>query len=207
MLTLTDKAIEVVRSYLDQSGGELTALRVAVSGGSPVAPDFELTLVGPDEIRSGEKELDVSGLTIVVNEETAPRIEGATVDFVERVNESGFEVRIAPVAGTPGAGTPGAGTPVAAPTGPLAERVREVLDSQINPAIASHGGAITLVDVKDTEIYLEMSGGCQGCAMSRMTLRQGVERMVLQAIPEITVIHDITDHASGENPFFEGPAV
>ena len=197
MLTLTDKAIEVVRSYLDQSGGELTALRVAVSGGSPVAPDFELTLVGPDEIRSGEKELDVSGLTIVVNEETAPGLEGATVDFVERVNESGFEVRMAPGESTPGA----------APTGPLAERVREVLDSQINPAIASHDGAITLVDVRDTEIYLEMSGGCQGCAMSRMTLRQGVERMVLQAVPEITVIHDVTDHASGENPFFEGPAV
>ncbi len=197
MLTLTDRAIEVVRTYLDQSGGELTALRVAVSGGSPVAPDFELTLVGPDEIRSGEKELDVSGLTIVVNEETAPRLEGATVDFVERVNESGFEVRMAP----------GADTPVAAPTGPLAERIREVLDSQINPAIASHGGAITLVDVRDTEIYLEMSGGCQGCAMSRMTLRQGVERMVLQAVPEITIIHDVTDHASGENPFFEGPAV
>ena len=197
MLTLTDRAIEVVRTYLDQSGGELTALRVAVSGGSPVAPDFELTLVGPDEIRSGEKELDVSGLTIVVNEETAPRLEGATVDFVERVNESGFEVRMAP----------GADNPVAAPTGPLAERIREVLDSQINPAIASHGGAITLVDVRDTEIYLEMSGGCQGCAMSRMTLRQGVERMVLQAVPEITIIHDVTDHASGENPFFEGPAV
>ena len=207
MLTLTDKALEVVRSYLDQSGGELTALRVAVSGGSPVAPDFELTLVGPDEIRSGEKELYVDGLTIVVDEETAPRLEGATVDFVERVSESGFEVRMAPVAGTPGAGTPVAGTPVAAPTGPLAERVREVLDSQINPAIASHGGAITLVDVQDTEIYLEMSGGCQGCAMSRMTLRQGVERMVLQAIPEITIIHDVTDHASGENPFFEGPVV
>ena len=197
MLTLTDRAIEVVRSYLDQSGGELTALRVAVSGGSPVAPEFELTLVAPDEIRSGEKELDVSGLTIVVNEETAPRLEGATVDFVERVNESGFEVLMAP----------GANTPVAAPTGPLAERVREVLDSQINPAIASHDGTITLVDVRDTEIYLEMSGGCQGCAMSRMTLRQGVERMVLQAVPEITVIHDVTDHASGENPFFEGPAV
>ena len=212
MLTLTDKAIEVVRSYLDQSGGELTALRVAVSGGSPVAPDFELTLVGPDEILSGEKELDVSGLTIVVNEETAPRLEGATVDFVERMNESGFEVRMAPAAdtpveSTPGQSSPGESTHGAAPTGPLAERVREVLDSQINPAIASHGGAITLVDVRDTEIYLEMSGGCQGCAMSRMTLRQGVERMVLQAIPEITIIHDITDHASGENPFFEGPAV
>jgi Fe-S cluster biogenesis protein NfuA len=58
------------------------------------------------------------------------------------------------------------------------------------------------VDVKDTEIYLEMSGGCQGCAMSRLTLRQGVERMLRQAVPEITAVHDVTDHAGGDNPYF-----
>ncbi len=195
MTTLTDRALEVVRSYIDQSGGELTALRIAVSGGTPAAPDFELTLVGPDEIRSGEVELAVEGLTLVVDEEMAPRLDDATVDFVERANESGFEVRLAAA---------GAGAPSSAPDGALAEQVREILESQINPAIASHGGAISLVDVQGTEIYLEMSGGCQGCAMSRMTLRQGVERMVRQAVPEITVIHDVTDHASGENPFFEG---
>ena len=194
MMTLTDRALEMVRSYLDQSGGELTALRIAVSGGTSSAPEFELTLVGSDEIHGDEIELDVSGLTIVVNEGTAPRLEDATVDFVERVNESGFEVRLAA----------GPTTPATTPTGALAQKVREILEDQINPAIASHGGVITLVDVQDTEIYLEMGGGCQGCAMSRMTLRQGVERMVRQAVPEITVIHDVTDHASGENPFFEG---
>ena len=193
MMKLTDRAHEVVRSYLDKSSGELTALRVSVSGGSPAAPDFELTLVGPDEIGTNELEMDVDGLTIVVDSETAPRLEGAMVDYVERANESGFDVRLTTATDTQGA-----------PNGPLAERVRDVLDTQINPAIASHGGAISLVDVQDTEIYLEMSGGCQGCAMSRMTLRQGVERMVRQAVPEITVIHDVTDHASGENPFFEG---
>jgi len=194
MMTLTDRAIEVVRTYMDQSGGDLTALRVAVSGGGLADPDFELTLVTTDEIRSGEIELDVDGLTLVVDEGTAPRLEDATVDFLERINESGFEVRLAP----------SSDAPATALTGALAEQVRDVLESQINPAIASHGGAITLVGVKATEIYLEMSGGCQGCAMSRMTLRQGVERMVRQAVPEITVIHDVTDHASGENPFFEG---
>ena len=101
MMTLTDRALEMVRSYLDQSGGELTALRIAVSGGTPSAPEFELTLVGSDEIRGDEIELDVSGLTIVVNEGTAPRLEDATVDFVERVNESGFEVRLAAGPTTP----------------------------------------------------------------------------------------------------------
>ena len=197
MITLTDGALEVVRSYMDQSDGEFTALRIGISGGTPLSPDFELTLVGPDDIRESEQKVDVGDLTIVVEEEFVPHLEGATVDFVQRVNESGFEISLAETA------------QAAAPTleGPLAERVKTVLETEINPAIASHGGTITLVGVEDTEIYLEMGGGCQGCAMSRMTLRQGVERMVRQAVPEVTVIHDITDHASGENPFFEGPAV
>ena len=197
MITLTDGALEVVRGYMDKSDGEFTALRIGISGGTPLAPDFELTLVGPDDIRESEREVEVADLTIVMEEEFMPRLEGATVDFVQRVNESGFEVSLA---------TP-AQAVAPALDGPFAERVKTVLDTEINPAIASHGGTITLVGVKDTEIYLEMGGGCQGCAMSRMTLRQGVERMVRQAVPEVTVIHDITDHASGENPFFEGPTI
>lgn len=79
-----------------------------------------------------------------------------------------------------------------------------MLDTQVNPAIAAHGGEISLVDVQSTEIFLEMSGGCQGCALSRMTLRQGVERMLRQAVPELTAVHDVTDHASGQNPYFNG---
>lgn len=197
MITLTDGAREVVRSYMDKGDGEFTALRISISGGTPLSPEFELTLVGPDDIRESEKEVDVDDLTIVVEEGSVSRLEGATVDFVQRVNESGFEVSLAETA------------KAAAPVleGPLAERVKTVLDTEINPAIASHGGSITLVGVEDTEIYLEMGGGCQGCAMSRMTLRQGVERMVRQAVPEVSVIHDVTDHSSGENPFFEGPTV
>ena len=197
MITLTDKALEVVRDYMDQSDGEFTALRISISGGSPRSPDFELTLVGKDDIGESEREVDAGDLTIVAQEEFVPRLEGATVDFVQRMNESGFEISLAQTA-QPAAPTLG---------GPFAEQVKTVLDTEINPAIASHGGTITLVGVEDTDIYLEMGGGCQGCAMSRMTLRQGVERMVRQAVPEVTVIHDVTDHASGENPFFEGPPV
>ena len=191
MITLTDKALEVVRDYMDQSDGEFTALRIGISGGTPLSPNFELTLVGPDDIAESEHEVAVGDMTIVVEEEFVPRLEGATVDFVQRVNESGFDVQLA---------TTAAAAPVL--EGPLAERVKTVLDTEINPAIASHGGSITLVGVEDTEIYLQMGGGCQGCAMSRMTLRQGVERMVRQSVPEVTVIHDVTDHESGENPFF-----
>jgi Fe/S biogenesis protein NfuA len=197
MMNFTERARDVVRSFLDQGAGELEALRISIQPGSPVAPRYELTLVSLAERRHDETQVDGPGFPIFVKESDATRLEGATVDFVERVNESGFEVRVAPGA------TNGSRPAPAAPTGAIADRVREVLNTQVNPAIASHGGMISLVDVQDTEVYVEMSGGCQGCALSRMTLRQGVERMLKQAVPELTEVHDVTDHASGVSPYFQ----
>ena len=84
----------------------------------------------------------------------------------------------------------------------MADKVQLILDDQVNPAIAGHGGQINLVDVQGSEVFMEMTGGCQGCTMSRMTLRQGVERMIREHLPEVTLIHDVTDHSAGENPFF-----
>jgi Fe/S biogenesis protein NfuA len=194
MLTFTDKAKDMVQAFISQSEGELSFLRISAHG-SPMAPQFELTLVSEDERESGESQVDLDGFSVLIPEASSTALEGATVDFVERVNESGFEVR--PLPGQASTAAP------APPEGPLADRVREVLDAQVNPAIASHGGAISLAQIDGTEIYLEMSGGCQGCAMSRLTLRQGVERMLRQAIPELTAVHDVTDHASGSNPYFQ----
>lgn len=198
MLTFTDRARDLVRSFLDRSGGELQALRIASQAGSPVAPRFELTLVSLDEKGSGEIQVDGPGFPILMVLGDSDRLKGAVVDFVERVNESGFEVRLAGATAAP-APLPRTN---GAPKGEIADRVRAVLDTQVNPAIAAHGGLISLVDVQDTEIFVQMSGGCQGCALSRMTLRQGVERMIRQAVPEVTAVHDVTDHTSGANPFF-----
>lgn len=192
MLTFTDRAQEMVRNFISQSDGELRSLRIQIEGGSPLAPAFELTLVATADRDPDDLSVDGGGFEVFIDPRSAERLEGATVDFVERVNERGFEIR--PVAGANGA---------AAPTGELAERVQAVLEQQVNPQIASHGGRIDLVGVEGTEVLMEMSGGCQGCAMSRMTLRQGVERMIREAIPEVTAIHDVTDHSAGDNPYFQ----
>jgi Fe-S cluster biogenesis protein NfuA len=81
--------------------------------------------------------------------------------------------------------------------------VRRVLDEEINPAIRSHGGFIRLIEVKDDIAFIQFEGGCQGCAMANVTLRQGVEVMIKEQIREIVAIVDVTDHASGTNPYFE----
>ena len=84
----------------------------------------------------------------------------------------------------------------------IREVVQDLLDHETNPSIASHGGMISIVEVKDRKLYIEMSGGCQGCAASQVTLRQGFELMVRRVAPEVVDIIDATDHASGASPFY-----
>lgn len=193
-LSFTDRARDMVVSFMDMEEDGLQALRIAVDG-SPFAPNYELTLVESEQRADSDVEVDAGAFTVLVDEASVDRLNGAKVDFVETIQESGFQI-------TPDPDASKAARESAGPEGELADRVSHVLDTEINPAIAAHGGVINLVDVQGTEIFIEMAGGCQGCSMSRMTLRQGVERMVSQSVPEVTEIHDVTDHASGENPYF-----
>ncbi|HEX6791257.1 MAG TPA: NifU family protein [Candidatus Krumholzibacteria bacterium] len=81
-------------------------------------------------------------------------------------------------------------------------RVQQVLDTVINPAVASHGGYVTLLDVNNNAVFLEFGGGCQGCGMVSVTLKYGVERTIRDEVPEVGEILDTTDHASGRNPYY-----
>jgi Fe/S biogenesis protein NfuA len=96
-----------------------------------------------------------------------------------------------------------ANRPEADLSGEIPQRVIQVLEEQINPAIASHGGYAELVAVEDSIAYLRMGGGCQGCGMAAVTLSQGIEVAILDTVPEITEVIDVTDHASGDNPYYE----
>jgi Fe/S biogenesis protein NfuA len=84
----------------------------------------------------------------------------------------------------------------------LKEKVQELIDSSINPAVAGHGGFVELVDVQDSRVYLQMGGGCQGCGAADITLKAGIERLIKEEIPEVSEVLDTTDHASGSNPYY-----
>ena len=88
-------------------------------------------------------------------------------------------------------------------SGDVAQRVVQVLEQQINPSIAAHGGRADLVAVEDAAAYLRLSGGCAGCGMAAVTLSQGIEVALRQSVPEITRVIDVTDHAAGTNPYYE----
>ncbi|HKQ65684.1 MAG TPA: NifU family protein [Methylomirabilota bacterium] len=84
----------------------------------------------------------------------------------------------------------------------LKTRVQELIDSMINPAVAGHGGFVELVDVQDNRVYLQMGGGCQGCGAADITLKQGIERLIKEEIPEVAEVLDATDHSAGSNPYY-----
>ena len=95
------------------------------------------------------------------------------------------------------AGKPGLNTPEA-------RIIQELLDEEVNPAIASHGGYITLIDIADDRAYVKLGGGCQGCGMVDVTLKQGVEVAIKGAVPSILEVIDTTDHAGDDNPYYQG---
>jgi len=136
-------------------------------------------------------------LSIVLGAESVEKLVGSTLDFTS----AGMVMQNPNKPLPPAVGRPDMPEPDL--SSPLAQRVVAVLEEQINPAIASHGGRADLVAVEDGAAYLRLSGGCQGCGMAAATLSQGIEVAILEEIPEIDRVIDVTDHASGTNPFFE----
>ena len=85
----------------------------------------------------------------------------------------------------------------------IRKKVQTLIDQAVSPAVAGHGGSVTLLDVRENNVYLEFGGGCQGCGMSHVTLKYGVERLIREHVPEVGEILDTTDHAGGKNPYYQ----
>jgi len=141
-------------------------------------------------------------LSVVIPAFSVDKVRGATLDVAGDPIEGGL-VLDNPNSPSPAVGAAGAARPPADLSGDVAQRVLQVLDGQINPSIAAHGGRAELVAVEENTAFLRLSGGCQGCGMASVTLSQGIEVVIKEQVPEITRVVDVTDHASGENPYFE----
>ena len=147
----------------------------------------------------GVSEVIVSGnIVTVVKQSPAPwQAVGKSVGAAIRFALGGATPPVAAASRPPAAAGKGADDDT------LYEQVAKLFDSQVNPMVARHGGHVELIDVQDAVVMLRMGGGCQGCGMADVTLRQGIEGMLAQSIPAIRGIVDITDHATGANPYFQ----
>lgn len=188
-ITLTESAQDMFRAALAEEGDD-AAIRLAVQKLNPVNLHYELEIVSAGPATEGDVEVTTSSVRIFVDPDSVELIDGATIDYLS--------------------GERGAGFKFVNPNDlrhkkwedPVAQRFQKLLEDEINPGIAAHGGFITLVNYKDGIASIYMGGGCQGCGQADATLQQGVEARVKEVIPEIIDIVDATDHASGENPFY-----
>jgi Fe/S biogenesis protein NfuA len=205
ILKLTDEARDVVLDALPAEGqGEALALWVEVTGTRGAGYSYDLYFSDLADAPEGAA-IGVDGdVTIVIPKNSIERLRGSRLEFAS--DGGGGLVLVNPNIPTPEEINPGVPAAILALglEGPLALFAIGVLDQHVNPSIASHGGRADLVamDEEKKVAYIKMSGGCQGCAMSRLTLTQGIEATLRDAIPELTAVTDVTDHASGVNPFY-----
>jgi Fe/S biogenesis protein NfuA len=197
-LTIAPDALEMIIQLRDnEPGDEEFALSLSVSGVRGLQFSYELAFVPLADREEGWALERHGDLAVIMPEADLEKLDGAALELTD----SGLAMNNPNVPASPMIG--GVQTEM---TGPLAEQVFQFLTEQINPAIAGHGGGAELVGVDGTTAYLRLYGGCQGCGMAQVTLRQGIERALLDNIPELTAVVDVTDHAAGENPYYHAHA-
>jgi len=201
VLNITEVARQkVLRVRANETDPEKLALWLEIAGVANGKYKYDMYFqpidyAGPTDVVQRHDDLSV-----VIPAFSVDKVRGATLDVQGDPIEGGL-VLDNPNSPSPMVGA--SGRPPADLSGDVAQRVLQVLDSQINPSIASHGGHAELVAVEEDTAYLRLSGGCQGCGMASVTLSQGIEVVIKEAVPEITKVVDVTDHASGANPYFE----
>ncbi len=189
MISVTEAAITKIKSLQQRKDAMGMAIRVKVRQDGPAAFQYNVRFVPVEDKAEQDQLVETEGIAFLIDEESQPMIQGASLDFVENVQGGGFKFD----------------NPNKPPllNDPLAARVHQIIEEKINPGVASHGGRIALMDVKDGRVYVRLQGGCQGCGMVDVTLRQGIEATLKDEIPEIIEVLDTTDHASGTNPYYE----
>jgi len=200
VLSITDKALAKILDVISQEADpDELALEVGVTGVRDGQFTYDLAMIGAQHVPAADHVEAHGELKVVIPADSVENLTGATLDVARDLLNPGL------VLDNPNGPSPRIATDGPPPdlTGPIAQRVAQVLDHQINPAIAAHGGVAELVAIEAGIAYLRLGGGCQGCGMASVTLSQGIEQAIKEAIPEITGVIDVTDHASGQNPYYE----
>jgi Fe/S biogenesis protein NfuA len=192
MIEISASAQSYLRELLAKQEDENVGIRVFVA--QPGTPHAETCIAycRPGEEQSGDMPVAYEGFTAWFEERSMPYLEGAAVDFQQ--DQMGGQLTIK---------APNARVPQVGADAPLEDRINYVLYNEINPGLAAHGGMVTLVEVvEDNVAVLQFGGGCQGCAAVDITLKNSVERSLLEQIPELTAIRDVTDHTLTEHAYY-----
>ncbi len=193
MIQISDEAKKHFVKLLEDQNEETSDIRVfVVNPGTPNA-ECGVSFCPTSSIDDADTKLDYGDFSAYVDPDSAPFLEDANIDYIKE----GLDYQLTLKA-------PNAKVRVVSDDAPLADRVNYVLQSEVNPQLASHGGMVSLVDITDEGIaILQFGGGCQGCGMVNFTLQEGVEKNLLEKFPdELSGVKDATEHKEGDNPYY-----
>ncbi|NKF52129.1 Fe-S biogenesis protein NfuA [Shewanella sp. WXL01] len=190
MISITEAAqAHFVKLLADQPEG--THIRVFVISPGTAQAECGVSYCPPDAVEADDTELPFNGFSAMVDEKSAPFLEEASIDFV--TDQLGSQLTLK---------APNAKMRKVADDAPLAERIEYIIQSEINPQLASHGGNIMLVEIDEGTAVLQFGGGCNGCSQVDITLKDGIEKQLLERFPnELTGVRDVTDHQHGAHSY------
>ena len=188
MLTITDAAKRQIESIMEGQGRQGDGMRLGINGRSSSGFRYNMGLIENGQEDAEDMVVDGGAFKVFVDPQSVANLEGATIDYIDQGMEgSGFKID----------------NPNPIWSDPASLKIQEILDDQVNPNLASHGGHVDMLEFKEGVVYVQLGGGCQGCGMVDVTLRQGIETLLKEVVPEITQVIDTTDHAAGANPYYQ----
>lgn len=196
VVLITDTARKkILELRAAEDDADSLGLRIAVTGVNGPEYSYDLSFDALDAVEADDVVVEGGGLSVIVPADSVDKMQGSTLDLAPN-DAAGMVLR------NPNRPDPLAGMDVEL-TGDVPERITTLLDKVINPNLAMHGGYAELKGWEAPRAFVKMGGGCQGCAVSSITLRVGIERTLTDQIPELEEVVDVTDHASGTNPYYE----
>lgn len=193
MIDISENAQAHFKHLIDSQGGDAIGILLsAVAPGTPKA-DARLEFCETQDLAGDEWSLECQGFILYVQADSAGYFDGAQIDYSHNATGGQLTIRAPKIKGE----VPGA-------EASLVERVRWLLETEISPQLASHGGRVALEEVTaEGEVVLRFGGGCHGCGMVDVTLKSGIEKTLRARLPEITAVRDATDHSSGSKPYYQ----
>ncbi len=193
MVNITESAQEYLKELLNKQDCEGIAVRIFIlDAGTPKAETC-ISFCRPGEEKEDDEVKQYEGFNAFIEQHSIPFLEEAVVDFAK--DSMGGQLTIK---------APNSRLPKISDDSPIEDRVNYILYNEVNPGLAAHGGHVTLEEMfEETVAVLRFGGGCQGCGMVDVTLKDGVEKTLLEQIPQLKEVRDVTDHTVKENAYYQ----
>ena len=191
-ITITDSAQTYLNGLLEKQNVEGMGVRLFVSQPGTMYAETCLAYCRPGEEKPEDERVACDGFTAYLDQPSLPYLDEAVVDYV--ADKLGGQLTIK---------APKAKQPAVAFDGPIEQQIVEILTGEVNPGLAAHGGEVRLIRLEEDVAILQFGGGCQGCSAVDMTLKDGVEKTLMNRIPDLKGVRDVTDHSQRENAYYK----